>query len=172
MGKSFEFRAALYDKFYQYPDYFTIISECTKTLMREIDVVVIPCTNSWGFPHESFVSLLRYGALRFSSAFSSSLFYDFCVNPFRLLAPFYKKPVEQLVKQWIYETYLGEQPYGTSFLLEGKRKFICWTCLSRTPDNICNDFVYSFIWSAFSEINIFNHYKRLEESSERFVSAE
>lgn len=60
LGKTFEFRAALYDKFYQYPEYFTILSECTKSLMREIDVVIIPCTNSWGFSHESFVGLLKY----------------------------------------------------------------------------------------------------------------
>eukprot|EP01127_Copromyxa_protea_P017779 TRINITY_DN5466_c0_g1_i1.p1 TRINITY_DN5466_c0_g1~~TRINITY_DN5466_c0_g1_i1.p1 ORF type:complete len:686 (+),score=105.96 TRINITY_DN5466_c0_g1_i1:16-2073(+) len=142
-GKSFEFRAAMYDKFYQYPDYFTIVSEYSKQVMREIDVVLIPATNAWGFAHESVTQILK------------------------MLSPYFKKPVEQLVKQWIYETYLGEQPVGTSFLLEGKKKFVCWTCLSRTPDSIGQDYVYSYIWSAFSEINSFNHYRRLEDSSER-----
>lgn len=71
------------------------------------------------------------------------------------------------MKQWIYENYLGEQPYGTSFLFEGKGKFVCWSCLSRTPDSLSLDYVYTFIWSAFSEINSYNHYKRFEDSPER-----
>jgi hypothetical protein len=60
VGKSFELRAALYDKFYQNPEFFTIISECPKQLLREIDVVLFPCINAWGFPHECLGFLLKY----------------------------------------------------------------------------------------------------------------
>lgn len=83
LGKSFEYRAGLYDKFYQYPEYFTILSECPKALVREIDVVLIPCTNSWGFAHESLVSLLKYVLTRstlWTSAATNSFFHSLFCN--------------------------------------------------------------------------------------------
>lgn len=91
-------------------------------------------------------------------------------NTFRIV----NSKMLSLVKNYIFNTYCGDQPVGTAFVLplpdlpEAKRKskshgeipllskHVCWVAVSRGEDAMPPDFGYNGIWSALCAIKSYN----------------
>ena len=76
---------------------------------------------------------------------------------------FFGRSLEQRVQQYILEHYLGEQPIGTSFIIETENKqhpFIAHTPTMRVPMSIAlTDQVYTAMWAMLLAVRQYNSTK-------------
>ncbi len=73
---------------------------------------------------------------------------------------FFGKQLEDRVQKHIIENYLGEQPVGTSFIIETnhpRHPYLAHTPTMRTPITIAlTDYAYIAMWALLVEVNRFN----------------
>lgn len=86
----------------------------------------------------------------------------------RAVVKYFGEPLMAAIQQRILDDYLGEQPVGTSFIIETRNPrhpYVAHTPTMRIPMNISGtDYVYLAMWATLLEVRRFNRAaaKRIE----------